>query len=311
MNGLELMNRLFACAPLLLVSATTGCVSTAGVPSACPEATLPSSEPAALATPVAGRVDPEPQDSPPSGAGADAEAVAKQLANPIAALISVPFQLNYDDDIGPGDGERWTLNVQPVVPISLNEDWNVISRTILPLIDQEDIPAGNDESGIGDVVQSLFFSPVAPTASGWIWGVGPVLLIPTASDPTLGAEQWGSGPTAVVLKQEGPWTYGALVNHIWSFTGDDDRADVNATFMQPFAAYTTPTAMTFTLNSESTYDWEADELALPANAVMSKVVKVGGHLVSVGGGLRYWIEETDASPEGLGFRFFVTLLFPR
>jgi len=237
--------------------------------------------------------------------------VAKQLANPIAALISVPFQLNYDEDIGPGDGERWTLNVQPVVPISLNEDWNVISLTILPLIDQEDIPAGNDESGIGDVVQSLFFSPVAPTTSGWIWGVGPVLLVPTASDATLGAEQWGLGPTAVALKQEGPWTYGALVNHIWSFTGDDDRADVNATFMQPFVAYTTPTAMTFTLNSESTYDWEADELALPANAVMSKVVKVGGHLVSVGGGLRYWIEETDASPEGLGFRFFVTLLFPR
>ena len=94
-------------------------------------------------------------------------------------------------------------------------------------------------------------------------------------------------------------------------TGDDDRADVNTTFLQPFAAYTTPSATTFTLNSESTYDWEEDELAAPVNAVVSQVMKLGGQLVSIGGGLRYWVEDSDTSPEGLGFRFFVTLLFPR
>ncbi len=247
----------------------------------------------------------------PAGDASNAEALAKKLANPIAALISVPFQLNYDEDIGPGDGERWTLNVQPVVPISLNADWNVISRTILPLIAQDDIPAGDDESGTGDVVQSLFFSPIAPTESGWIWGAGPVFLLPTGSDETLGAEQWGIGPTVVALKQEGPWTYGALLNHIWSFAGDDDRADVSSTFMQPFLSHTTPQAVTFTLNAESTYDWEEDELALPLNAVASKVLKLGGQLVSIGGGFRYWVEDSDASPEGLGFRLFVTLLYPR
>jgi hypothetical protein len=234
-----------------------------------------------------------------------------QLANPIASLISLPLQLNHDEDIGPSDGERWTLNVQPVIPISLNEDWNVISRTIVPLIDQEDIPAGEDETGLGDVLQSFFFSPVAPTDGGWILGAGPVLLIPTASDETLGGEQWGIGPTGVALRQQGPWTYGALVNHIWSFAGDDDRADVNSTFVQPFLAYTTPTAWTYTLNSETTYDWEEDELAIPINALATKVLKVGGQLISVGGGLRYWVEDSDASPEGLGFRFIVTFLFPK
>ena len=252
-----------------------------------------------------------PEDRGETSRAPDAQALAKQLSNPVAALISVPFQLNYDDDIGPSQGERWTLNVQPVVPISLDADWNLISRTILPLIDQEDIPTGEDEFGTGDIVQSLFFSPVAPTVSGWIWGAGPVFLIPTASDEFLGGEQWGVGPTGVALKQDGPWTYGALANHIWSFAGEDDRADVNATFLQPFLSYTTPEAVTFTFNSEATYDWSADDLALPVNGVVSKVMKVGGQLISVGGGLRYWVEESEASPEGWGLRFFVTLLFPK
>ncbi|HEX6884272.1 MAG TPA: transporter [Planctomycetota bacterium] len=237
--------------------------------------------------------------------------MAKQLSNPVAALISVPFQLNHDRDVGPSDGERWTLNVQPVVPITLSEDWNLISRTIVPLIDQEDVPAGEDETGLGDVLQSFFFSPVEPTAGGWILGFGPVLLLPTASDETLGAEQWGLGPTAVALRQVGPWTYGALVNHVWSVAGDDDRADVNASFVQPFLSYTTPEAWTYTLNSESSYDWEEDELGAPVHALVSKVLRVGDQLVSVGGGLRYWAEDWEGTPEGLSFRVFVTLLFPR
>ena len=111
----------------------------------------------------------------------------------------------------------------------------------------------------------------------------------------------GLGADGRRLKQEGPWTYGALVNHIWSFTGDDDRADVNATFMQPFAAYTTPTAMTFTLNSESTYDWEADELALPANAVMSKVVKVGGTSSASAVACATGSRKRTRAPRGSGF----------
>jgi hypothetical protein len=287
---------------LTVVSAALGCASLAP---------NPTNELVDASSPVPARAAQSPASAPSPGGTIDAAEAAKKLANPIAAMISVPFQLNFDEDIGPSDGERWTLNVQPVVPISLTDEWNVISRTIVPIIDQEDIPSGSDESGIGEVTQSFFFSPVKPTKAGWIWGAGPVLLIPTASDETLGTEKWGVGPTAVFLKQEGPWTYGALVNHIWSFAGEDDRNDVNSTFLQPFVSLITPSAVTYTLNSESTYDWEADELAMPINALVSKVFNWGGQLVSVGGGLRYWAEDSDASPEGLGFRFVLTFLLPK
>jgi hypothetical protein len=242
---------------------------------------------------------------------ADADTLAKQLSNPVADLISVPLQLNWDEGLGAGgDGERWLLNVQPVVPVTVNEDWNVISRTILPVL-HLDVPPGARESGIGDVTQSLFFSPKAPTANGWIWGVGPAFLLPTASADALGAGQWAVGPTAVALRQtESGWTYGALVNYLVSVGGDDDRADVHAMFLQPFLARSLGQGRSITLNSESTYDFEAGHWNAPVNFVYLKVTKIGGQMVSVGAGARYYV---DSPPGGAdwGLRFFVTLLYPR
>ncbi|MEW6995663.1 transporter [Colwelliaceae bacterium MEBiC 14330] len=243
----------------------------------------------------------------------DKEALAKQLSNPVAALISVPIQYNYDENIGADDnGSRTTINIQPVIPFSLNKDWNIISRTILPVIEQKDIyPGAGKQSGIGDIVQSIFFSPKAPTSDGWIWGAGPVILLPTGSDDMLTVDKLGLGPTAVALKQQGPWTYGALANHIWSVGGKSNSADVNATFFQPFLVYTTKTATTFSLNTESTYDWESKQLALPINLTATQMVKIGGQLISVGGGIRYWAKSTDNGPEGLGVRLMFTMLFPK
>jgi len=268
----------------------------------------PSPVPTALAALFAGAVA-----AAPAAAQDGAADLAKQLSNPVAALISVPFQLNYDHDIGAAEtGTRWNLNVQPVVPISLNADWNLISRTIVPLVSQDEIvPGAGRQSGLGDVVQSLFLSPKAPTAGGWIWGAGPAFAVPTGTDDRLSARKWSAGPTAVALRQENGWTYGVLANHLWSFAGDSDRADVNASFVQPFVSYTTPDAWTFTLNTESTYDWRGSQWTVPINALASKVTRIGDQLVSIGGGLRYWADGPDGAPSGLGLRLVVTLLFPK
>lgn len=242
-----------------------------------------------------------------------ADELAKQLANPIASLTSVPMQLNYDDGIGTqDDGYKYTLNVQPVIPVSISEDWNMISRTIVPLLYQDEIfPGAGDQSGFGDVTQSLFFSPKALTARGWTWGAGPVLLIPTATDDLLGAEKWGAGPTIVALKQTTTgWTYGALANHIWSFAGESNRGDINATYLQPFLAKGLGSGRTVNVALESTYNWEAEQWTVPLNIAYSKVTKLGEQLVSFQGGARYYLEAPDNGPEW-GLRLTFTLLFPK
>jgi len=240
------------------------------------------------------------------------EALALAAQNPVAAMVSVPMQYNYDQNFGPREtGHKNYVNVQPVIPFSLNEDWNLISRTIVPVVWQTDIfPGAGSQSGIGDITASLFFSPKKPTADGWIWAVGPVFLLPTASDDLLGADKWGLGPTAVLLKQEHGWTYGALANHIWS-VGGAGRADINSTFLQPFLTYTMKTHTSFTVNSESTYDWKASQWSVPINLMVSQVLKVGQQALQLQAGARYWADSPDAGPHGWGARFTLTFLFPK
>lgn len=245
-------------------------------------------------------------------ASGDAASLAKSLANPIASLISVPFQLNYDEGYGTGDGSKTVLNIQPVIPLTLSPEWNLIVRTIVPVVTQDDIvPGTGSQSGLGDTTQSFFLSPQAPGPGGLIWGVGPVVLWPTATESELGSEKWGLGPTGIALVQRGPWTIGGLANHIWSVAGDDDRADINTTFLQPFLSHTSSRGTSVSLNTESSYDWESEEWTVPINLQVSQVLKLGNQPVQIGGGVRYWAESPKGGPDDWAFRLNFTLLYPK
>jgi hypothetical protein len=240
--------------------------------------------------------------------------IAKKSLNPVADLASLPFQYNYDEKMGStGTGKKAVLNIQPVIPFSLNQEWNIISRTIVPLIDQKGMaPNGAaDASGLGDIAQNVYFSPKKPTAGGWIWGAGPVFLLPTASDDLLGSKKWGLGPTAVVLKQADGWTYGALANHIWSVAGDSNRQDINATYLQPFIAYTTKTHTSIALNTESTYDWKTQEWSVPLNLAVTQMFKIGQQIMSFQVGVRHWASSPPNGPGGTGYRAQLIFLFPK
>ncbi len=239
--------------------------------------------------------------------------LAKKLANPVASLISVPVQFNYDEYGGANDGASVSsINVQPVIPFAINEEWNLITRTIVPLIDKQDFPvSAMNKSGLGDIVASQFFSPAQPTASGWIWGAGPVELLPTTTDEALGGEKWGLGPTGVALKQKGAWTFGLLANHIWSVAGDDSRADINATFLQPFLSLTTKTYTTIGIVSESTYNWETEQWSVPVIPQVAQMLKIGPQIMQLAVGAKYWVESPDNAQEGWGYRVQLTFLFPK
>ena len=246
---------------------------------------------------------------------ADSEAeLAKKLNNPVAALISVPIEYIVDEDIGPLEqGKVTQYKLSPVVPISLNDEWNVISRTIVSFVDQDNIPgAGLGESGTSDIVESVFFSPKAPTDSGWIWGAGGIFLLDTASEDELGAGKWGVGPTAVALKQDGPWSYGLLSHYLTDVGGDDDRADVEQIFVQPFMSYTiAKTKTTFTIFAESTRDLEANETGTVGIFQIGQMFKVGSQIMQARIGVRHWIESTEFGPDNTTLIAKLTLLFPK
>ncbi len=239
--------------------------------------------------------------------------LAKKLSNPVASLISVPVQYNHDEYGGANDGASVDRTViQPVIPFELNQDWNLITRTIIPFSNNKDFPLGAlNQSGLNDITASFFFSPKAPTADGWIWGAGPVFLLPTATEDVLGTEKWGLGPTAVVLKQSGPWTGGLLAGHVWSVAGNDDRNDVSSTTLQPFLSYTTKTHTTFALVSESAYDWKSEQWQVPLLLTAAQLFKVGPQIMQLAVAGKYWADAPDNGPEGWGLRMQLTFLFPK
>lgn len=235
--------------------------------------------------------------------------LAKKLSNPVASLISVPIQNNWDFGVGPENAMRYTANIQPVIPFSIGTDWNLITRTIVPVIHAESpVAGGDDKTGLGDILQSFFFSPKEPAGNGWIWGVGPVLLYPSGTDD-LSADKWGAGPTAVLLKQQNGWTYGLLANHVWSYAGSGANS-ISATFIQPFLSFTTKTYTTLGVNTESSYDWIGEQWTVPVNVTVAQMLKIGGLPMQFQVGGRVYADKPDGGPDW-GLRCAVTFLFPK
>lgn len=241
----------------------------------------------------------------------DTAELSKKLSNPVASLISFPIQANFDMRMGASNhGWRATINIQPVIPVALNPKWNLISRTIIPIIHQGSVTShGASQSGLGDIVQSFFLSP--NKTEPFIWGVGPAILIPSATNEVLGSKQLGLGPTVVLLKQRHGWTVGVLWNHIWRVAGGSGRPRVNADFLQPFLSYGTKDGWTYSLNTESNYDWTGNHWAVPIHFQVSKIVRFGKQPVSFGGAMRCWVTTPSGGPEGCGLRIIVTGIFPK
>jgi len=238
--------------------------------------------------------------------------LAKQTQNPVSDLISVPFQNNTNFGIGPGDDTQNVLNIQPVWPFKLNEQWNLITRTIVPVISQPSVLTGSDsEFGVGDINFSAFFSPAKP--GKWIWGIGPSLLFPTATDNALGTEQWGAGPTVVLLTMDGPWVYGGLINQIWSYAGDNDRADVSQMLVQPFVNYNMPDGWYLVSAPVITANWEASSdntWTVPLGGGVGRVFKIGKQPVNASIQGYYNVEKPRLGADWT-LRAQLQLLFPK
>jgi len=248
--------------------------------------------------------------------------LAKQTQNPVADLISVPFQHNFNFNSGPNDKTVWVLNVQPVIPIRLTQDWNLITRWITPVINQPELGPGIDSAfGLGDINPSFFLSPAGSTE--FIWGIGPTLTFPTATSRELGAGKWSLGPTAVALTMQGPWVVGALVNNQWSVAGWGDK-NVNAMLLQPFVNYNFGQGWYLTSAPILTANWQAatgDRWTVPVGMGAGKLLRLGDILgagigdvgkLPINTSLQgYWNAVTPDFGPDWQLRFQVQFLFPR
>jgi hypothetical protein len=227
--------------------------------------------------------------------------LAKKLANPVASLISVPLQNNLDVGIGDDLGSKNTLNIQPVIPLRLTDNINVITRVILPVISQQGITGSeNSEFGLGDAVMS-----------GLTWGAGPVLLVPTATHDLLASKKFGLGPTAVALYQSKGFTLGGLINQVWSIAGDANRPNVNMMFFQPFLNYNWKTGAGIGANFEITRNWDARTTNIWLNPTVSALTAMGNQKIQFAIGPRLNLAAPDGVKAKYGVRAVMVFLFPK
>jgi hypothetical protein len=227
----------------------------------------------------------------PADSNSDTD-LAKKLQNPVGDLISVPFQNNTNFNVGPHKGTQDILNIQPVIPIHLNQDWNLITRTILPLVwSPSNSPAPSVPFGLGPMSATAFLSPSIPV-SGWVWGAGPVAELPTITNKTLGSNVWGLGPAFVVVKMAGPIVAGGLVNNVFSLGGTSGSAGTRYSLFtfNPFFNYNFGGGWFAGSVPVITANWDASgaKWTLPVGAQFGRLVKIGNKLpVNLLGGAYY------------------------
>lgn len=242
-----------------------------------------------------------------------ADDLRKAAQNPMADLLSIPFQNNTNFGYGPLEETQNITNIQPIIPFDLNDNWLLISRTVMPLISQPAFIEGQDrEFGLGDITQSLFLGPSKPGKI--IWGAGATFLLPTATDSRLGGKKWGAGPAAVGLTMQGPWVAGALVQNIWSFAGDSDTSDVNQLLVQYFVNYNLPNGWYLTSSPIITANWEADSenrWTVPFGGGFGRLFRIGELPVNAQLQAFYNVEKPDVLGPDWTLRFQIQFLLPK
>ena len=248
----------------------------------------------------------------PALAAMSATELAKLAQNPVGNLISVPLQNNTNLNYGPEKKTQNVLNIQPVIPVSVNSDWNIITRTILPVISMPSLGPGDSRTdGLGDTQLTAFLSPANP--GHWIWGVGGLVQMPTHSDPELGNNNWGLGPSFVMLHLEkgNPWVYGALVNNVWS-VGNSDDENYNNGLIQPFLNYNFSGGLYLTSAPIMTVDWKADgeQWTVPLGGGVGKIFHFGKLPVNMQLSSYYNVVKPDYGANWQ-IRAQVQLMFPK
>lgn len=237
--------------------------------------------------------------------------LAKASQNPIANMISLPLQNNTSFKIGPRDRTQNVFNIQPVIPVNLSEDWTLINRTICPLIYQPFVTRSSGGMfGLGDINHTVFLSPAQARAV--VWGVGPIVSFPTATDEILGTGKWLAGPSAVLVTTLGPWVIGAVANNLWDFAGQSSRAHINQFLIQPFINYNLANGWYLSSAPIITSNWKADSSdrwLVPVGGGGGKVFPIAGQHINVGLQAYYNVEKPSGGPEW-STRLVVTLLFP-
>lgn len=236
---------------------------------------------------------------------------AQSAVNPLTTSYWIPVQYEYSEDVGPNNGTRHTTNIQPIVPFELSNDWNLITRTIIPIISQNNVTGyGESESGLGDINTTFFFSPTEAVGGEWTHGFGPTFNFDTASNNKLGSNETGMGLSYVGLTVQGPWTLGILASHTYSVE-EGFGETYSTSFVQPFVDYTSSWGTTFELTSETAYEWQGEQWSVPITLTASQYFELGSIPMLIGGGVNYWAESGVYDPEGVTLNLNLYILLPR